>query len=149
MPTPHLILFGLALPAVIAAAFALFGEWFFREIRWGTTLGLCGGLVLAYWGIADVWPPMPPIEAPERIVVFGVVLGIVAIGASGRKVPGGVRLALAIVAPAAMVWYLFRPIPVESMPVAQMWEWVAVASGIALVITTSTEAIAIRRPGTA
>ena len=56
---------------------------------------------------------------------------------------------LAIIAPAAMVWFVFKPIPVASMPVAQMWEWVAVASGIALVVNASTEAIAIRRPGSA
>jgi hypothetical protein len=149
MPTPHLILFGLVLPAAIAGVLALLGGWFFPEIHWGATLGLCGGLVVAYWGIADIWPPMPPIEAPERIVVFGAVLGIAAIGASWRKVPWIVRVILAIIAPAAMVWYLFKPIPVESMPVAQMWEWVAVASGIALVINASTEAIAIHRPGPA
>jgi hypothetical protein len=149
MPTPHLIFFGLVFPTVVSAVLALLGQWFFRDIRWGPILGLCGGLILAYRGIAGQRLPMPPIEAPERIVVFGAVLGIVAICASWRKLPWGIRVILAIIAPAAMVWYVFKPIPVASIPVVQMWEWAAVASGIALVVNASTEAIAIRRPGAA
>jgi hypothetical protein len=149
LPTPHLILYGLVIPAVIAGVLALLGGCFFREIRWGAIGGLCGGLIVAYWGIASQWPPMPPIEAPERIVVFGALLGIVAICASWPKVPWGVRVIVAIAAPVGIVWYVFKPIPLASMPAEQMWQWTGVATGISIVLSKSTEMIAIRRPGAA
>lgn len=149
MPTEHLILFGLVLPAILAGVLALVGSFVFREIRWGTLLGLCGGLILAYWGIAGTWPPVPPIEVPERVVLLGAMFGVIAIIASSRKVPWVVRLVLAIVFPAVMVWFVFKPIPVVSMPRAMMWQIIGIAAGIAFILSCATEGIAMRKPGVA
>jgi hypothetical protein len=141
MPTPHLILFALVLPAVIAGISALLGGFIFREIRWGAIGGVCAGLIIANWEIAS--------PAPLRIVQFGMALGLVGIFCSWRKVPWLVRVMLAMIAPLAMVWYVFQPIPTASMPVAKMWHWAMIAMVIAGVDYSLTEGIANRRPGVA
>jgi hypothetical protein len=110
-------------------------------------LGLSGALIVAYRGITGHWIPMPPIAAPERIVAFAVVLGLLATVASWRKVHWTVRVVLAIAAPVAIIWYLFKPLPAASMPVAKIWEWAAIAGLISVVIYSSTEGLANRRPG--
>jgi hypothetical protein len=149
MPSPELILFGLVLPAVLAGAVVLLTAWIFRNQSWPAILGLTVGVLLAYRGIASQWPPIRPIDSPERIVDFALALGIVAIFASFRGVPWPVRTILAIVAPALVVWFVFKPIPPASMPVEQMHRWIAVAAVIALAVTVFVEGLSHKRPGVA
>jgi hypothetical protein len=149
LPSPALILLGLVAPALIAGAITLVGGLLLRNASWPPILGLCVGLVVAYRGFAGVWVPVPPVDAPERIIVFAVGLGVVACFANLRIVPTPIRIVLAIVAPAAVLWFIFKPLPTSAITLEQKRAAIVVATGIATVLWASTEALAIKNTGAA
>jgi hypothetical protein len=144
MPDPIQLLLGLGVPLLIAAVLAWIGGRAPRGSSWGAIVGLAIGLLVAYRAFLSRWSPLPAIEAPERIVVFTVGLTIAAVLLSWRGVPWIARVLLAIAANVLIVWYVFRPMPVSSLPVNRMWTYVAITAAASLVLTGLIERIGQR-----
>ena len=96
MLTPHDILFGIILPAVIAIVAMLLSHlppWK-REAQtlpFGPAVAIAGGFVVAFAGIAG-WPELPPIGFEGWLVYLAIasaVVGVIATIAitAGRMMP--------------------------------------------------------------
>ena len=144
MPDPIQLLLGLGVPMIIAALLAWIGGRAPRGSSWGAIAGLAIGLLIAYRAFLSRWSPLPAIEAPERIVVFTVGLAIAALLLCWQRVPWIARVLLAIAANVLIVWYVFRPMPVSSLPVNRLWTYVAITAAASLALTGLIERIGQR-----
>jgi hypothetical protein len=146
MPNAHQLLLGLGVPLLTAVILALIGaRWPRPGGSWGAIAGLGIGVVVAFRALLGQWPPLPPLEAQERSVMFTVALGVAAIALSSKSVPWIARAALSIAAAGLIEWFLFRPYPDESLSPVDRRMWIGIGGAAIFIVTTSTEFLANRR----
>ena len=146
MPNSQQLLFGLGVPLLVAVVLSLIGHrWPRRGGSWGTIAGLCFGVIIGYRVFVGQWPPLPPLEAPERLVVFTVALGVAAIALSSKSVPWVARALLAVAGAGLIEWFLFRPYSDEALPPVDRRLWIGIGAVAIFIVTSSTEFLANRR----